>query len=329
MHSTALLSCVLAVVAGARADTVTMTSGREVECVVLQESAEAVTVRQGYGVLRLPRAYVKSVRKAPTITTIPSRTSPRVTQRIPAFSQVLAAVLTRPWATNLQPIPATVIDQGVLRHVPYQSYRCGEDYEVNIYGDPDNPAGIEIGIYRRLLHDQSARKYCIDVIASALADPVDAAIVRAVRLDEDKVVRGSVTIEITPPTAEDAYGGWWVSVYDESALDRARATEAELADITVARTDVAPARLADSAPEPSRSRPGQSPPPKRGSTPSPATKPANPADDEPSLDWQANDLARARPAVQSSPGGGSVYVRGYYRKNGTYVRPHTRSRRSR
>ena len=31
----------------------------------------------------------------------------------------------------------------------------------------------------------------------------------------------------------------------------------------------------------------------------------------------------------SGTGGGSVYVRGYYRKDGTYVRPHTRSRPTR
>lgn len=39
--------------------------------------------------------------------------------------------------------------------------------------------------------------------------------------------------------------------------------------------------------------------------------------------------AGARPAAASTPsssGSGSVHVRGYYRRDGTYVRPHTRSR---
>jgi hypothetical protein len=38
--------------------------------------------------------------------------------------------------------------------------------------------------------------------------------------------------------------------------------------------------------------------------------------------WYADDPERALPATNS---GGSVQVRGYYRKDGTYVRPHTRS----
>lgn len=38
--------------------------------------------------------------------------------------------------------------------------------------------------------------------------------------------------------------------------------------------------------------------------------------------------SRPRPAATSTPstGSGSVHVRGHYRKDGTYVRPHTRSR---
>jgi hypothetical protein len=38
---------------------------------------------------------------------------------------------------------------------------CGDNYEVNIYGDLDHPAGIEIGFYKMLSDDKSRQSNCI------------------------------------------------------------------------------------------------------------------------------------------------------------------------
>lgn len=148
-------------------DTVTTKAGRDIDCIVLQESGESVTMRVGYGTMTLP------------VLTDPLTTRPAASgARIPPWSSVLAALVNEPWAARLQQIPATVVDKGVMRHVPYQSYRCGEDYEVNVYGDPDAPAVIEIGIYRGLLKQPKAKDNCINFIAAVLGDQVDAAIVK-------------------------------------------------------------------------------------------------------------------------------------------------------
>jgi hypothetical protein len=290
-----------------------MRSGNEIECIVMQESADSVVVRRGYGTVTIPRASIASVTKSAVLTeaSIVASTQPAPGERVPAWNAILSALVKTPRATDVQQIPATVVDIGVMRHVPYQSYRCGADYEINIYGDPDHPAGIEIGIYRALLDDARAKQKCVEFIASVLTDKADAAILRALRQSKDSATRDGLTIEITPPTDPDAYGGWWVSVYNEIALDGARATEAELKQIAVARTALpAPAAAVD--------RPAVAPPP------AVARKPVGVAD---AIDsWTPSDMARARPSSSSTIGGGSVYVRGYYRKNGTYVRPHTRRR---
>jgi hypothetical protein len=67
----------------------------------------------------------------------------------PKSSEITAILGKQPWITSLRQIPATVVDKGVMRNVPYLSFQSG-DYELNVYGDPDNPAGVEIGIHRRL-----------------------------------------------------------------------------------------------------------------------------------------------------------------------------------
>jgi hypothetical protein len=103
-------------------------------------------------------------------------------------------------------------------------------------------------------------------------------------------------MEVTPPTDKDAYGGWWVTIYDERMLTEQRATEAELAAITI-------------APSQGKILP-RATPTAVGIRPAPvATSP---------LHWQEHDLKQARPAPPTSQES-RVYKRGVHRKNGTYI----------
>ena len=79
---------------------------------------------------------------------------------------MLVTLAIQPWATDFRQIPATVIDNGVLRNVPYKSYNAAKDYEVNLYGDPQSPAGLEIGVRGDLLNDDNAKKSCIGFICA-------------------------------------------------------------------------------------------------------------------------------------------------------------------
>lgn len=308
-----LLGCALV----ARGDHVTMSSGREFDGQVLQESDASITFRLDHGTITVPRSSIVRVQKVapppparptpsvgvpPTAAPITKPTS-QPAQRIQGWEPVTSRLAKQPWATNLLQIPATVIDRGQMRYVPYSSYRCGEDYEVNIYGDPDAPAGVEIGIYRGPLRNDQAKANCIEFIASLLS-PADAAKVRSVNRAKDLMTRDGLTIEVTPETAEDAYGGWWVSVYSEKGLDAARATEEEIARITVPKTPKA------REPAKPKTAPSVASASLMGSV----------------YDWQDNDVQWSRPSSSSGAAGdGSVYVRGYYRKDGTYVQSYTRS----
>jgi hypothetical protein len=313
-----VLSACFAVVSSA--DVVKMTSGSEIECVVIQENADSVVIRRGYGTISIPRSQIESISKSPILTAsaVAPTTRRTVGQRMPPWNDVLLALVKTKWATNVQQIPATVIDAGVMRHVPYQSYRCGGDYEVNVYGDPDRPASIEIGIYGGLLNKNDAKLNCIELVASVLSDKTDAAIVRGLNQAQDLVSRNGLTFEITPPTSPDAYGGWWVSVYSETELNGARASEDELKQITVAKAPP-PAPT----PTPAARTTGSAAATPRTSSPTPRTA----VDSD---DWTASDFRYARATKPTTAttiaGGGTVYVRGYYRKDGTYVRPHTRRR---
>jgi DNA-directed RNA polymerase subunit RPC12/RpoP len=213
-------------------------------------------------------------------------------QRLPWLPDVFDAIKATPWGRDLKPIPATVVDAGPLKFVPYQSFRAGP-HELNVYGDPDYPCCIELGLRDPLVRDTLARKRCLKTVGDLLL-PNDRGMVGLLKLEKDLRKAEMLTFEITPPEAEDSEGGWWISVYDESRVNLARASEEEIRRISVPKPD--PQKpAATSSPDPSG----------------------------PQNTWRPEDYAQARPSRGGS--GGRVYVSGYTRKNGTYVAPHTRA----
>jgi hypothetical protein len=221
------------------------------------------------------------------------------TNGIPHWGVIISHLAKSSWAHDLKQILATVIDSGIFKDVPYVSFRCATSgYEVNIYGDLDRPAGIEIGTLNYLLRDNTAKSNCIEFISNVLMRAEDVRVVRALRWNQKELVEtNGMTFEITLPKEADAYGGWWVSVYDQKALEKAKASGPELLAITEPRT-----------------------PPPRTIRLAPVARPVT---------WSSEEIAVSRMPRYSQPTGntgGRVFVRGYYRKNGTYV--HSYSRRS-
>jgi hypothetical protein len=277
--------------------------GHSLDCTVLQKSDKYVTILHRFSVLRVPQSEAISVNEVVSEPASVVSHSPRLAD----YKTIVVATAVQSWASDLRQIPATVIDNGILKNVPYKSFRAGHDYEINVYGDPVAPAGFEIGVRSALLNDASAKENCVAFICSLLGEPADREAVHGLALEKDKQIRRGLTLEVTPPSDPDAYGGWWVSVYNDDDLTSVRATDKEMEAITVARNSLKPKTTASASPR--------------------------------SLgDWSSEDLQYARPASKSQTGGivygggtssrrsgGSVYVSGYYRKNGTYVQSYTRS----
>jgi hypothetical protein len=236
--------------------------------------------------------------------------------RLAAWEAVRVKAEAHPFGRGIRQIPATVIDTGPLRHVPYLSLRTG-GWEVNVYGDPERPCCVEAGLYGRFIEGPEPKHICRRFVQSLLLDAGDREFIETLGIAPAVKRRGGLTFEVTPETAEDAYGGWWVSVYDEAELERSRASQEELKTITVGRDEVArsvepPDEAAPAAPAPAATAMGQ--------TPAAASKPAPPA----RTAWTSKDLVYARPAPAGHPSGGLVYVHSYTRKDGTYVSAHYR-----
>lgn len=199
---------------------------------------------------------------------------------LPSQEKAMAALTVSGFKEEPLQIPATVIDNGILKFVPYLSFRIGEDRELNVYGDPAAPACVEIGLYRSLLTSDEEKYRCIAYLRRILPE-VD---FTGLKLTGGKMLKGGIVVEVTPPDSPDAYGGWWISAYSLPLLRGSAATSTSVSAVSVPREEAVR-----------------------------------------SSEWTPTEVARARPSSSGSSGG-RVYVRSYVRKDGTFVRGHSRKR---
>lgn len=194
---------------------------------VLRTNGNDILLLVSDGTILCPRTNIESITLEP-----PKVTQTHTKEGLPSFQTVLLALNRQKWASSLKQIPATVINAGPMKNVPYVSFRCAGDYEINIYGDLAQPAAIEAGVFGRLARDELAKSRCEEFLHSLFLNPTHKARLRGLDWKEDLKTEEGVTFEVTPPTAPDAYGGWWMSVYSLSQLDASRASASELKEIT-------------------------------------------------------------------------------------------------
>lgn len=238
---------------------------------------------------------------------LPSMGATETRPDFPTLQRVLEAIDTAGYAERPERIPSTVIDNGVLKFVPYVSYRIGVDREVNIYGDPESPACIEIGLYRSLLQSESEKRLCL-ALADLLMPDMD---VTKLRTTGDRLLKRGVSVEITLPDAPDAYGGWWVSVYSMDRVNAARGTRSAVNEISQTKEEA----LKSNEWTPQALVHARS----IGRSPIQTTPAATSSTRPPTSSGQRSHSV-------DFPRGGRVYVKSYYRKDGTYVRAHSRRR---
>ncbi|MCX6924482.1 MAG: hypothetical protein NT154_14890, partial [Verrucomicrobia bacterium] len=213
------------------AETLVLKSGSTIDGTIIGTNESHYVLLTDFAVYSFAKTSLREIKQQVTPITETKRSG-----RLPDFRSTVLALIKQSWGANVKQIPATVIDKGVLRNVPYVSLRCSDDYEVNIYGDVNDPAGIEAGVYRTLLNDGKAKMNCLEFLANLLSEPPDKDIVLSLNRAKDVKEREGFKFEVTSSDAEDAYGGWWVSVYSEKKLNRSRASETEMTQITVSKT---------------------------------------------------------------------------------------------
>lgn len=158
--------------------------------------------------------------------------------RLPSLSNVVKAARAQPWGADMKQIPATVIEVGELASVPYLSF-AGTDIELNVYGDPEKPAGIEIGTKSDSPETRaSVKAFIASLLNDADKKPLDT------MPEGQEVTTDGMTLEITPPTAADGFGAWWVTASHPVGIQNAKASVGEMNEMAISADEDFSAALA-------------------------------------------------------------------------------------
>ena len=294
-----------------RADVLVLQSGAVVTGTILQQDAGGVLMQTGSGACRYPAAWIKELKKETAVAPHVSNNG----KAIPDWAQIVSRLAESGFAPEIKQVPATVISYGNFKNVPYISFRCGYgDYEINIYGDLDQPAAVQIGAMNYLHQTAAEKTNCVNFICSVLANAADRKIVRSLDWNrKDEQQNGGMNFETLLPGEMGSYGGWWVSVYDTNALANAQASDAEMLALAQPRVAAVP-------PAPAMTN---------GASGAAVSQPATVSGQTTTTDtydtpygWTAEELANAHPAATSAAAAagtaGMVYPRTYTRSGGIY-----------
>lgn len=152
--------------------------------------------------------------------------------RLPSWRSMIYDLRHHDSIRGLEQIPATTIEEGYLKNIPYLSFRVNEQSEFNVYGDPQDPVAIEFGMYGRQRRSDKYHRIVREFLAGHLHSREQIAALYSLpfRGGEKKV--GPLALRITPPQEADAYGGWWISIYNPSRLASARVDDKTYASVT-------------------------------------------------------------------------------------------------
>ncbi len=210
-------------------DAIQLKTGELVYGDIVSATEADLVIVMDYGVHRYRMDEIDRISADDGKVTLPDAEREKTRRKFPSWRAIYGRLIQMPWGTDAHQAPAAVITEGVLNGVPYTSYRSAAGkYEMNIYGDPDSPAAVEIGVYDELIGSIEAQQNCRDFIAGLLDFPPDADAVMELDPAGGRTERGNLRIEITPPGAPGSYGGWWVLASRPKALDATRATPTEI-----------------------------------------------------------------------------------------------------
>ncbi len=211
-------------------DTLVLKNGRTVQGLILKNTADLILLQEEFKEVSYPKSEIVRILDRADDDSV--YTGVLRKGELPAWRSIANDLRTIDTIKSLVEIPATVIDKGEFRNVPYKSFRVNNDVELNVYGDPESPAGIEIGVFGNRSSREELRRTIRAYLAGFLTTRDEISKLYAIDLNGGEATSGDMTLEITPKSAPDAYGAWWISLYKPKTLDRVRLSDKDYARLT-------------------------------------------------------------------------------------------------
>lgn len=214
----------------AEPDSVLLKDGSLHRGLIVQNTAKVVLLQGRYSIQTFPKSEIVRIRDEADIGM--EFTKANTPGDLPAWRVMVNDLRNNDAVKSLEQIPATGIDSGTYKNIPYLSFRINELIEMNIYGDPDDPGAVEFGVYGKRAGDDKLRRVLRSFLAGFLSTRKEVGAIYSLPFAGGKSCVGDICFLIIPPTAPDAYGGWWISLFNPKKLDAARLSDSEYAKLT-------------------------------------------------------------------------------------------------
>lgn len=201
-------------------DSIVLKGGRTVKGLIIKNSVDSVLIQEEFGETTIPKSEIVRIRDEADIGIL--FTDIHRKGDLPSWRVIANDLRMHDNIKSVVEIPATAITVGEFRNVPYKSFRVNRDIELNIYGDPNDPAGLELGIYGGRADDPKTQHILRAYLAGFLTTRAELAALYSLDFKGGIKTAGDMTLEITPKNAPDAYGAWWISLYNVKDLAAAK-----------------------------------------------------------------------------------------------------------
>lgn len=211
-------------------DQVRMNDGTELRGLILQNTKDMVVIETESGEARLPKEYIRRIDDAPNGEAVFADIVDN--DDLPSWRSIVHDMRTYDGVRSFEQIPPTAIDNGLLRHIPYLSFKVNGRAELNVYGDPDSPVAVEYGVYGAERTTESQRRMFREYIAGHLESKEQIAALYALSPGKRDTRAGRLSFRLILPDDADGYGGTWTVVYRADRLESARLPERQYARLT-------------------------------------------------------------------------------------------------
>lgn len=213
-------------------DRIILNDGTELRGLIILNNSEELVLQQRMGEKTIPKPSIRRIHNDGHETVYFAHMMKSGT--LPPWRMVVQDLRSDDNILSFREIPATLIDNGYLKNIPYLSFRINQRVEMNIYGNPEDPVCLEFGIYERNNDAITKFKKIIRAyLAGIMRSRAEVAALYSLPESGGERRVGEFVFKVLPPTAPDAYGGWWISIYKPAALASARVSDAAYAKLTV------------------------------------------------------------------------------------------------
>jgi hypothetical protein len=212
-------------------DRLEMLDGSSLRGLILRNSPHEVLLQTEKSEILVPKSGIRRIHDGPDDDVFYAD----ITNRgdLPSWRSIVHDLRTHDSIQFFEQIPATSIDNGLLRNIPYLSFRVNRHAELNVYGDHDNPAAIEFGIYGRGRLTDQKRRVFREFIAGHLDTREEIAALYSLGRDKREARAGQLAFRLISPDDPDGFGGWWIVVYHAGRLEKARVNDRAYARVTL------------------------------------------------------------------------------------------------